>query len=459
FHLLPRRGCGRRRREGRGGPAVPGTRRKARPVTPTPALSRSGPAERWLEALPLGNGRLGAMVWGDPARPRFSLNESTLWSGAPGVDAPHRTPRREAEAALTRSRALFESGAVPEAQSEIERLGASWSQAYLPVGDLSVRLQPAAGADATGAVPPPAERILDLHRAEHRVLAADGEHLTFASVADDVLVHAMPCSAGARPVLELDSPLQEEQREGGDGSLTVVLRAPSDVPGNQFRRSERIGWDPEGASRAAVVVRTRREGERLLVVCAIATTWQGLGRVPDRAVHEALEEATAQAEAALARGEQELRRRHRGRTLPGAHEVALQLSGYAEAELLATSFAYGRYLLASASRPGLPPATLQGLWNAQLEAPWSSNYTVNINLEMNHWAAGVAHVPDAAAALEQYVGLLREAGRETAHRLYGADGWVVHHNSDPWGYTEPVRGEPSWATWPMGGLWLERELT
>src|SRR5699024_4145051 len=77
----------------------------------------------------------------------------------------------------------------------------------------------------------------------------------------------------------------------------------------------------------------------------------------------------------------------------------------------------------------------------------------------NHWAAGVAHVPDAAAALERYVAMLREAGRETAHRLYGADGWVVHHNSDPWGYTEPVRGEPSWSTWPMGGLWLERELT
>src|SRR5699024_9256517 len=223
------------------------------------------------------------------------------------------------------------------------------SQAYLPVGDLSVRLEPAAGADAAGAAAPAAERILDLRRAEHRVLAEDGEHLTVVSAADDVLVHAMPCPEAARPVLELDSP--------------------------------------------------RHEGDRLLVVCAIATTWQGLGRTPDRAVHEALEEATAQAELALARGEAELRRRHRDRNLPGAHEVALRLDGSAEAELLATSFAYGRYLLASASRPGLPPATLQGLWNAQLEAPWSSNYTVNINLEMNHWAAGVAHVPDAAAAL------------------------------------------------------------
>src|SRR5699024_3250343 len=312
--LLPRRGGGRRRREGRGGPAVPGTRRKARPVTPTPALSRRGPAERWLEALPLGNGRLGAMVWGDPARPRFSLNESTLWSGAPGVDAPHRTPRREAEAALTGSRALFESGAVPEAQSEIERRGAPWSRADLPVGALRVRLEPAAGADAAGAAAPAAERILDLRRAEHRVLAADGEHLTVVSVADDVLVHAMPCPEAARPVLELDSPLHEERRESGGGSLTVVLRAPSDVPAGQFRREEEIAWESEGASRAAVVVRTRHEGDRLLVVCTIATTWQGLGRAPDRAVHEALEEATAQAELALARGEAELRRRHRDRT-------------------------------------------------------------------------------------------------------------------------------------------------
>src|SRR5699024_6499964 len=185
------------------------------------------------------------------------------------------------------------------AQSEIELLGASWSQAYLPVGPRGVRLEPAAGAAAAGAAAPAApaaERILDLHGAEHRVLAEDGEHLTFASVADDVLVHAMPCPAGARPVLELDSPLHEEQRDSGDGSLTVVLRAPSNVPGNQFRHSEQIGWDPEGANRAAVVVRTRRDGERLLVVCAIATTWQGLGRAPDRAVNEALEEASAQAE-------------------------------------------------------------------------------------------------------------------------------------------------------------------
>ncbi|WP_162801565.1 glycosyl hydrolase family 95 catalytic domain-containing protein [Brachybacterium saurashtrense] len=467
----------------------------------SPVLRRRGPAERWLEALPLGNGRLGAMVWGDPERPRFSLNESTLWSGAPGVDAPHRTPRREAGAALARSRALFEEGAIEEAQAEIERLGASWSQAYLPVGDLTVHLEEAADGAADGAgttagaadgagrtdgaadgaatrlgaageAPAagagPWERLLDLAHAEHLVhpaatddTAADdpsASHLTLASAADDVLVHSMPCPDGARVVLGVESPLHEERREVHEDGLTVVVRAPSDLPAGQFRDTEEIAWRPEGASRAAVVVRTRVESGRLLLVCAIATTWQGLGEAPDRDVDEVLAAATAQAETALERGEQELRRRHRAHPLPGTGEVALELTGSPEAELLATCFAYGRYLLASASRPGLPPATLQGLWNAQLEAPWSSNYTVNINLEMNHWGAGVAHVPHAVEALERYVAMLREAGRDTARRLYGADGWTVHHNTDPWGYTDPVRGEPSWSTWPMGGLWLEQLL-
>ena len=423
----------------------------------TSALRRCGAAERWLEALPLGNGRLGAMVWGDPRRARFSLNESTLWSGGPGTDAPHRTPRSEAAAAMTRSRALFEGGAVPEAQAEIERLGASWSQAYLPVGDLNVHLEDP-GRDDSPVGRHPAERVLDLSLDEHRVLTAGGEHLSFVSRADEVLVHALPCTDGDRAVLELDSPLLEERRESGPDGLTVLLRAPSDIPAGQFRGEEEIAWDPAAASRAAVVIRSRREGGRLLVVCAVVTTWQGLGRTPDRDAQEALDEATAQAEAALARGEEELHRRHRARRRPGADEVALQLTGSVEAELLTTSFDYGRYLLGSASRPGLPPANLQGLWNARLEAPWSSNFTLNINLEMNHWAAGIAQVPDAAAALEQYVAMLRTAGRETAHRLYGADGWTVHHNSDPWGYTEPVRGEPSWSTWPMGGLWLEQLL-
>ncbi|MGP9683516.1 glycosyl hydrolase family 95 catalytic domain-containing protein [Brachybacterium sp. AOP3-A1-3] len=424
-------------------------------------ISRSRPASRWLEALPLGNGRIGAMVWGDPRRARFSLNEATLWSGSPTTTQRWLTSAEEAAPIRERARELFEAGEIAQAQTLLEGLGAAWSQAYQPVGELVVTLEPQTpSADSPIADSSAAdfERALDLTRGEHVVRAHDGEHLTVVSAADEVLVHAAPCASGTRFALELTSPLVEEQRTADEHGLTVVLRAPSDGVPTRHGDMAELAWDPEGASRVAVVVRTRVQDERLLVACAIVTTWQGLGQQPDRPVAEALAEATEQAEAALARGEQELRRRHREAPLPGLADVTLELADSEEPELLSTMFAYGRHLLASASRPGLPPATLQGLWNEQVLAPWNSNYTVNINLEMNHWAAGIAHIPGAAGALEGYVAMLRESGRETARRLYGASGWTVHHNSDPWGYTDPVEGDPKWATWPMGGLWLEREL-
>ncbi|MBP2409177.1 glycosyl hydrolase family 95 catalytic domain-containing protein [Brachybacterium fresconis] len=443
-------------------------------MTDPTLLRRPGAATRWLEALPLGNGRIGAMAWGDPVRARFGLNESTFWSGSPTATRDRRTSREEASQILARAREQFEAGQVARAQQMLEGLGAAWSQAYQPVGDLIVTggasvegvgaRADTGGADsadigtsgAGGTAGDAAERVLDLARAEHRVRTPAGEQLSFVSTADDVLVHAFPLAGDSAIEVELDSPQVEEHRRTASGQLAVVLRAPSDAPPSH--QGAPMAWNEEGPGRIAVVVRSRHEGDRALVVCALVTTWRGFGAQPDRPVADALAEARRQAEAALAHGEDELHRRHLAQPLPGAHEVALTLDGAEDSALLATCFAYGRYLLASSSRPGLPPATLQGIWNAQVSAPWNSNYTVNINLEMNHWAAGVAHVPAAAAALEKYTAMLREVGQETARRLYGADGWTVHHNSDPWGYSDPVDGDPKWATWPMGGLWLEREL-
>ncbi|MBB5833229.1 hypothetical protein HNR70_003042 [Brachybacterium aquaticum] len=314
------------------------------------------------------------MAWGDPARARFSLNESTLWSGAPDVDAPHRTSHLDAETALSRSRALFESGDAAGAQREIERLGASLSQAYVPLGDLVVRFEGGGGsadgdsaadggsaadavspADGPGAAKsavdgsaPSVERVLDLERSEHVVTASDGEQVSFLSRADEVLVHALPCPEGDRVVLEWTSPLLEEMRtdvsagldsagavdsEAGvpdpahEAALDLVLPVPSDLRAADFRDEHKIAWAADGPTRAAVVVHARREAERLLVVCAIATSWQGLGRAPNRDLRAVLAEARAQAAAALARGEEKLRTRHRAHPAPGTDEVSLQLTG------------------------------------------------------------------------------------------------------------------------------------
>jgi alpha-L-fucosidase 2 len=124
-------------------------------------------------------------------------------------------------------------------------------------------------------------------------------------------------------------------------------------------------------------------------------------------------------------------------------------------------FHYGRYLLIAASRRGGTPPTLQGLWNAEFRPPWSSNYTTNINLQMNYWAADTANLPETLPPLVELVGALSRSGAETARRLYGARGWVAHHNSDVWAYTQPVgRGahDPKWAFWPFAGAWLVHHL-
>lgn len=428
----------------------------------SPVLRRTGPASRWLEALPLGNGRIGAMVWGDPRRACFSLNESTLWSGTPGVNADRQADAQSARSALRRSRELFRRGDVMAAEQELTALNATWSQAYQPVGDLVVTgggTRPDAAAGSA--------RELDLAAATHRVIesgqsAADlRAHLSFISGTDEVLVHAFPVTTPQALEVAFSSPLLEVDRVSGDGRLDIVLRAPSDAPPVHAPGSPPVRWD-EAASHAAVSVRWRPDepdAERMLLVCAITTSWRGLGHQPDRSPAEVLAESAATADAALARGEAELLSRHTAERECRAGAMRLRLSDASPQEqLLSDVVAYGQYLLDAASRPGLPPANLQGIWNREARAPWSSNYTTNINLEMNHWLVGPAHAPRAAEALEQFVGLLRDRGRETARRLYGADGWTVHHNSDAWGFTDPVDGQTRWSTWPMGGLWLEWQL-
>ena len=433
-------------------------------------LIRRGAARRWLEALPLGNGRLAAMAWGDPEHARFSLNESTLWSGAPDVHQDRLVDQVTARDALARARKLFSQGQVPAAEQELSVLGMTWSQAYLPVGDLVV----ARGAASEHTSEP--TRELDLDTGVHRVIEPGGaEHLSLISAADEVLVHAFPLAPQQTLEVTFTSPLREITRTASADGLDVLLRAPSDAPPGHAPGAPPVQFGDD-ASHAAVALRWRCEDGRCLLVCAISTSWRGLGERPDRPTADIVDDAARTAAEALARAESDLLARHAAHRAaqPSGMRLALRDSTRgaeqteppagdapepaALAPLLSTVVAYGRYLLDAASRPGLPPANLQGIWNRELIAPWSSNFTTNINLEMNHWLVGPAHVPPAAEALEEFVALLRERGRETARRLYGADGWTVHHNTDAWGYTAPVAGETRWAIWPMGGLWLELQL-
>ena len=137
-------------------------------------------------------------------------------------------------------------------------------------------------------------------------------------------------------------------------------------------------------------------------------------------------------------------------------------SGASDPQLVALLFAYGRYLLAASSRPGTQPANLQGIWNDMVRPPWSSNYTTNINAEMNYWPAESANLADMHGPLLDFIGEVAVTGAKTARTNYGAKGWTVHHNSDLWRQSAPVgnfgEGDPVWAFWPMGGPWLAQHL-
>ncbi|WP_345630042.1 glycoside hydrolase family 95 protein [Rugosimonospora acidiphila] len=467
------------------------------------------PARSWLEAAPLGNGRLGGLVHGGTARERISLNDGTAWSGGP-ARAPR--PPVDGPAIVERARGHLARGEYGAATREVQRIQAGWAQAYLPFADLILTLTPTSGStsDSPEVEDDGYRRVLDLHDAEvetrFRLGAVEVRRRVFVSAPDSVLVVSIEADAPLDIAVELTTQLATLRSEAGEGSAELRFRMPSDVP-PPHEPDHSIEWSesPAEALRGVVHVRpvhngiasspvagalTVRSATRLDLVVATATTFGGIAR--PLLTDDVLDAAADTVGAALGRGVPTLRQRHRAdhaerygrvslRVGPGPgprdaktdntaapvatwHRVVAAVEGDVLVEdpgLAVLLFHYGRYLLLAGSRPGGLPATLQGLWNTELRAPWSSGYTVNINTEMNYWAAGVTDLAECAIPLLDLVEALAVTGAATARELYGSPGWVAHHNTDAWGYTPPVGtgdADPAWAFWPMAGVWLSLEL-
>ncbi|WP_247828093.1 glycosyl hydrolase family 95 catalytic domain-containing protein [Arthrobacter antioxidans] len=450
------------------------------------ALRYEQPASRWLEALPLGNGKLGAMCWGDASTPRFDLNDETAWSGGPRSEQLQRGPDAAlARALLADAREHIAAGRFVDAETAIRALQSDYTQAYLPLGTLELHLTLPVHQDETGRAP--YGRILDLDDAVHTVRSGPVTQRTIVSHPHGVLVHTIDgLEAGTAVGISLSSSLQVIGRPTG----ALLLRLPSDVaPGHEPSRPPVTWSDEPGSSlEAAIVTRTVTEETqdghpRLVVYVATATTYVSALIAPTGTAEDAAIEASSRIDAAVEAGADRVlaahvddHRRLMGRvsidlgppddstptdvriTARAAHPGGILAADPSIAALL---FDVGRYLLIASSRPGGLPATLQGIWNDSMQPPWSSNYTTNINLQMNYWAADIVHLPETVEPLIDFIDALSEAGRATAERLYGARGWVVHHNSDAWAYTSPVgggHGDPSWAFWPMAGPWLVQHL-
>ncbi|MDR3726732.1 MAG: glycoside hydrolase family 95 protein [Terracidiphilus sp.] len=468
------------------------------------------PASQWVDALPIGNGRLGAMVFGggaidpmdpkdlkaehaagpvptDPAKETLQLNEDTLWSGFP-ADGNNRDAKNHLADVR---RAVLEQKDYHLADRLCQQMQGQFAEAYQLIGSLHV--------DCThpGAVSE-YRRELDLASAvattRYKVDDVEFERAAFASAPDQAIVLRISASQPGQlnAVLWMDGALVQSVRAVDGNRLLLTGKAAkhiagaghpdgenpvvfSDVPGEGMYYAALLKANVEGG-------RVSAQGDRLFIhgataftmVLTAATGYRGFDQKPDMPQDQVNERASRQLDAALKQSYAALRQRHVADYRKLFDRVALtlgpnpaasrptdqRLANFAaspDPSLLALYFQYGRYLLISSSRPGSQPANLQGIWNYQVQAPWSSNWTSNINIQMNYWLAETCNLSDCTEPLMAFIEDLSRTGARAAQETYGLPGWVSHHNIDLWRAANPVGmgvGQPTWANWCMSGPWL-----
>jgi alpha-L-fucosidase 2 len=443
---------------------------------PLTAVRPPNASAEWVRALPVGNGRLGAMVFGGVVHERLQLNEDTLWAGR-----PYDPVNPEAKAALPEVRRLLADRRYADAAALAGRSVMAKPLAQMPyqtLGDLSLTF---------GAVDTVERyrRDLDLQTAaahvSYTVGATTFDREVFASAPDQVIVVNLRASRPGQISFEarLSTPQRATVEATSDGDL-VMRGVNGDGRGatadgrpltGALRFESRVRVMPRGGSRTtagdAVVV---QGADSVTLLIAAATSYRRFDDVdgdPAAAVATVLGRAAGKSVDALrAAHVRDYRRLFDRVTLdlgpssraavPVDARVAAFASG-GDPALAALYFQYARYLLISSSRPGSQPANLQGIWNDSLSPPWGSKYTININSQMNYWPALPANLEETLDPLTAMVQDLAVTGARTAREMYGAGGWVAHHNTDLWRATAPIDG-PQWGLWPTGGAWLSVAL-
>lgn len=426
------------------------------------------PAKEWLEALPLGNGRLGAMISGGVPQETLSLNEGTLWAGG-----PHCYDSQEGRAALPAIRRLIAEQQWQEAQALIDAkfMGRPIKQMpYQPVGSLTLTFP---STEFSGY-----RRELDLDTAIARVsYQVDGicyRREAFISAVDQVFVMRLTADAPGQISFTAAFASPQNAQAGTADAHTLTLDGISgDAQGLtgkvKFQALARVL--PEGGSVCAengqLVVSSANSVLLLISIGTSYKTYEDVSGDPAAIARGPLEAAASQTYTDLLEshradyrwlfGRVEL---DLGRTDAASAPTDARIAAFAggdDPQLAALYFQYGRYLLISCSRPGGQAATLQGLWNEEMAPPWESKYTVNINTEMNYWPAAPANLLECFQPLFALIEDLSVTGQRTAKTQYGAGGWVCHHNTDAWRGTAPVDGA-IWGMWSTGGAWLCKSL-
>jgi alpha-L-fucosidase 2 len=459
-------------------------------------LHYDGPAKAWTEALPIGNGRIGAMVFGGVNEDLLQINEATLWSGGP----VQKNVNPRAYEFLLPARAALARGEYGRAGDLVKNMQGPFSQGYLPLGDVVLEQDSGSGNVSSY------RRELDLRSAAITTEFSRGgvryRREAFASAPSQLIVIRLTADARRKISLTVRARTPLRGTTSVDNGVTVLSgRAPTQVDPSYFgTNSVPVVYDPDdscrgmrfelrifprvtgGTKRVDAGQLTIRNADEVVLLISAATSFNGFNRCPFSDGKDERQENIGALTRAAPQTFQELRtahltdfRRYFDRVLlslnpgepdtssvPTDRRLEAYSSGGKDSRLEALYFQYGRYLLISSSRTPGAPANLQGIWNKDVRPPWSSNYTTNINVQMNYWPVEAANLSEMFAPLDQFIRNVAVNGADTARDFYRARGWVAHHNSDIWAKSDPVgdlgEGDPMWANWYMGGGWLARHL-
>lgn len=427
------------------------------------------PAKQWVEALPVGNGRLGAMVFGNPSQERIQLNENTVWAGQ-----PHRNDNPDAKKALPKIRQMIFASEYKEAQDMVNEKFISRNSQGMPyqtVGNLDLSF-------------PGHENFTNYYRelnietavtsSRYEVDGVIYKREVFASFPDQVIILRITASKPGKInfMASMNRPaLADISTEGNDKLIMSGVTGDCDSIKGAVKFQVQVKIITKGGSVSATnngLIVNNADVATLYI--SIASSFNNYNDISANAGKR----ANAYLQKAIKNDYEQTLKDHiidyqnyfnrvsidLGVTDSVKNPTNVRIEQFAKGndpQLVALCFQFGRYLLISSSRPGGQPANLQGIWNDQLYPPWDSKYTVNINTEMNYWPSEITNLSEMNEPLIQMLHELSKTGRQTAKDMYGAEGWVLHHNTDIWRINGPIDGS-FWGMWPMGGAWLCQHL-
>lgn len=436
-------------------------------------IKYDSPARFWREALPIGNGHTGVMIYGGRKNERLCFNDGTLWSGC-----PRDYNNEKSLDVLGRVRELIFSGKNAEADALVQsQMQGFYSETFLPLGEVKINIGGSDGAYS---------RELDLMNAVHTVSCGDITREAFASNPAGLVVYRITSKRPITVTLRMKSVLRSSVSSQG-GALYLTGRAPDHVTPNyvrqdifpvKYKENRGMAFALGAAARTDGKVKlaggkmTVSSAHEIIFCFATATGFRGYDKMPDTDTHK----VKAACEKRLGRrGDFEKMKSEHIRdfsSLYNRQSISLGVESDKNTDELLKSarsggdiralcelfYNFGKYMTISASRQGGQPMNLQGIWNASVRPPWSSNYTVNINTQMNYWGASECGLSECIEPLLQMVWETVQTGKKTAEINYGCSGFACNHNVDIWRKTPPVIGTPNYMLEPLCGVWIANEI-